>query len=157
MSDDGAHLGYGAEAAMKGVLGGEEPPRRMTAAEMRADILAAPDRPGSYDDYGRTTAKLILGFLERHPEASEMPADSEHKWPTLGDGTTDWNAKPRTVVVGLWEYMKTAEPEWYAAHAHVWDELTGFLWGWGVNAARRSLELPPVANPAIVVIGSSRP
>jgi hypothetical protein len=30
--------------------------------------------------------------------------------------------------------------------------LTGFMWGWAVNAARYSLELPLEPNPAIVVL-----
>jgi hypothetical protein len=31
--------------------------------------------------------------------------------------------------------------------------ITGFQWGWGVNAARRLVELPPQPNPAIVDVG----
>jgi hypothetical protein len=152
-SDDGAHLGYGMEAALKGVMGGEEPPKRMTAGDMREYILAAPDQPTNYDDYGRAVAKLVLGFLERHPEASDKPADSEHEWPTKPDGTPDWNATPSITVEGLYDYIKRVEPDWKEANQHVFGEMTGFMWGWGVNAARRCLELPPVPNPAIVTIG----
>lgn len=32
-------------------------------------------------------------------------------------------------------------------------ELTGFMWGWAVNAARKVLGDGPVPNPAIVEIG----
>lgn len=29
-------------------------------------------------------------------------------------------------------------------------DLTGFMWGWAVNAALRCMELPPRPNPAII-------
>ena len=48
--------------------------------------------------------------------------------------------------------MKRVEPEWHAAHYDVFGEMTGFMWGWGVNAARRCLDLLPVHNPAILTI-----
>lgn len=147
MSDDGAHLGYGMEAALKGALGGEEPPKRMTTAETREYILSAPDLPTNYDDYGRAVAKLVLGFLERHPEASDMPADSEHDWSKFDGGDP-----PPLLREGLYDYIKRTEPGYGRA---IFEEMTGFMWGWGVNAARRCLELPPVANPAIVTIGGS--
>lgn len=153
MSDDGAHLGYGMEAALKGALGGEEPPKRMTTAEMREYILTAPIFPQDYDDAGRSVAKAVLLFLERHPEASDMPADSEPEWPVGADGTPDWTATPTIKVEGLYDYIKRTEPGW---GANAFDGMTGFMWGWGVNAARRCLELPPVANPAIVTVGGSR-
>jgi len=158
MSDDGADLGYGMDAALRGALGGEEPPRRMTVDEMREHILSAPDKPESYDDCGRAVAKAVLDFLGRHPEAHAMPADSEHEWPKKPDGETDWNGTPTVRVEGLYDYMKRVEPEWYAAYRPgVFEGMTGFMWGWGVNAARRCLYLDPVPNPAIVTIGIRAP
>jgi hypothetical protein len=150
VSDDGAHLGYGMEAALKGALGGEEPPKRMTAPEMRDYILSAPIFPQDYDDAGRAVAKAVLMFLERHPEASDMPAVSEHEWPKKADGSPDWEAQPTIIREGLYDYIKRTEPGYGDAQ---FAGMTGFMWGWGVNAARRCLELPPVPNPAIVTIG----
>ena len=141
------------DAALRGALGGEEPPKRMTMEEMREYIESAPDKPESYDDMGRAVAKLTLEFMERHPESHAMPADSEHEWPKGANGETDWRATPTLVVEGVYEYMKRVEPEWHAAHQDVFDEMTGFMWGWGVNAARRCLGLGPVSNPAIVTVG----
>ena len=94
MTEDGAHLGYGMDAALRGALGGEEPPKRMTATEMRAYIESAPEHPDTYDDAGRAVARLVLEFLERHPEARTMPADSDHEWARLPNGETDWYSVP---------------------------------------------------------------
>jgi hypothetical protein len=138
------------DAALAGALGGEEPKRRMTREEMREYILSAPENPKSYDDFGRFAAKMVFEFLERHPEAATMPADSKHEWPVKADGSFDWNAKPKIVVEGLYEYIKRTEP----GNAALLSDagMTGFMWGWAVNAARSCLDLPPVHNPAIVTI-----
>lgn len=37
----------------------------------------------------------------------------------------------------------------------VFDDLTGYQWGWAVSAALRLLEQPPIENPAILVLDSS--
>ena len=152
MSDDGADLGYGMEAALRGALGGEEPPHRMTVEEMREYILTAPDSPKSYDDGGRAIAKLVLGFMERHPDAAAMPADSDYEWPKKANGDPDWNATPNVVREGLYDYIKRMEPNYGRA---VFEEMSGFQWGWGVNAARTVLGLHPVPNPAIITIGGA--
>jgi FAD/FMN-containing dehydrogenase len=152
MTQDGAHLGYGMDAALRGALGGEEPKERLTVEKMRKQILSASDHPKSYDETGRACAKVILGFLERHPEASEMPADSEGEFGKFADGTPNWNDY-HVVREGLYEYIKRSEPALYEQHEEaIFGELTGFMWGWAVNAARRCLELPPVANPAIIEV-----
>lgn len=154
MTDDGAHLGYGMEAALRGVLGGKEPEHRLTVAELRAEIMAASEQPGSYDECGRAIAKAVLEFLERHPEAHAMPAESSHKWPTGTDGSPDWSAIPTVTVEGLYQYMKRVEPDWFTVQrSRVFEGMTGFQWGWGVNAARHCLGLGPVPNPAIVTVG----
>jgi len=86
----------------------------------------------------------VLEFMERHPESHDMPADSKREWPH--------NAKPTIKTMGIDDYMKQTEPDWYKEHENVWEALTGFLWGWAVNAARYCLALPPVINPAIMTI-----
>ena len=151
MSQDGAHLGYGAEAAMRGVIGGEEPPKRMDVTEMREYIMAAPESAGNYDDCARIAAKVVLGVLDTHPQAVNMPADSKHEWPKKPDGSTDWDAEPTITELGLYEFIRDSVPDAYARLDDL--GLTGFQWGWAVNAARRCCELPPVPNPAILEIG----
>jgi hypothetical protein len=144
MTEDGAHLGYGPEAAMRGAIGGERPKKLMTAMEMRELIEQAREPATDYNGSGLLAAKYVLGYLERHPEDSEAPADSEREydaaWKVIG-----------TKVVGLTDLIERKEPETAAAIDAV--GLSGFLWGWAVNAARRCLELPPVHNPAILTIG----
>lgn len=155
MSDDGADLGITAEDALSVVVGGEkqEDKKTRTPAELRAVIEAATDADlDSYGGCGNRAAGLVLEFMGRHPEAATMPADSEHDWPKRADGSTDWDATPTLKTMGVWEYMKQEEPDWFKAHDNTWDELTGFLWGWAVNAARYCLALPPVPNPAIFTI-----
>jgi len=150
-SQDGAHLGYGMEEALKEVLGGEGPAPRQTVQELRDRIEAADATAenGSYDAGGYAIAKTVLHFLMRHPEAGDMPADSDHEWPKKANGEPDWNAKPTVTRMGLYDYIKETEPDLYK-NTPVFREMTGFMWGWGVNAARRCLEMPPVPNPAIV-------
>lgn len=36
--------------------------------------------------------------------------------------------------------------------AIIFDDLTGYQWGWAVSAALRLLEQPPIENPAVVTI-----
>ncbi len=153
MSDDGADLGFGAEAGMKAVMGGEQPKKGMSPAEMRAYLEKAHD-PSSYDGCANVCARIVLGVLERHPEAQSLPADRDVEWPKKADGSMDWDAPPIVLREGVYEFIQRVEPETYATHkAAVFSELTGFMWGWAVNAARYALELPPVPNPAIVTIG----
>ena len=142
---DGAHEGISAEEAMRGAIGGEQPTTRLTSDQMRALLEGAPLTPDGYDDGANAAARLVLEFLERHPEALAMPSDSEYEW--HGEDAT-------LKIEGLYEYMKRVEPDWFAAHhENIWNELTGFMWGWAVNAARYVLSAPPVPNPALVVIG----
>jgi hypothetical protein len=160
MSDDGADLGIGAESALKVVLGGEPQEEQVTRtpAELRAMIEAVPVesrfyRPSGYGDGANATAKIVLHFLERHPECALMPAESAREWPKKDDGTTDWNGTPTVTQEGIYDAIKRLEPETYERHReHVFSELTGFMWGWAVNAAKYCLDLPPVPNPAIVEI-----
>ena len=156
MSDDGADLGISAESALKVVLGGESQKEQLTRtpAELRTVIEAASDRPNGYGDGANSAAKIILGFLERHTECQRMPADSKHEWPKKPDGSIDFDATPMIVEEGIYEAIKRLEPETYSQHyEYIFGELTGFMWGWAVNAAKYCLNLPPVPNPAIVGIG----
>ncbi len=138
---DGAHLGVGAERALKTILAGDPPPTRdeqMDVDAFRAWIEAAPDSPASYDDAARYAAKRILAFYQANPEAVNVPTNGQYE---ERDG--EW------VKTGpdLYDLISEADPSFRDLG------LTGFQYGWAVNAARRCWELPPVPNPAIVTVG----
>jgi hypothetical protein len=152
MMSDGAHQGYGAEAAVKAVFGSDDPVELETVEEMRDRILAAP-RPEpepegegySYDGTATYLAKIVLTALLADPALASVPTeavyahDDESKmvWPAV------------KIQPSLWDILKErTSPEDYAAV----QGFTGFQWGWAVNAARRCVELGPVANPAIIEI-----
>ncbi len=152
---DGAHVGVGARRALGTILGDKEQPtsrERKSPAQVRSTLRRASMRPKSYNTTANTAGKLVLEFMERHPESASMPADSKYEWPRRADGEIDFEGTPTITVEGVYEYMKRIEPEWYIKYKYIWTELTGFMWGWAVNAARYSLDLPPVSNPALLTI-----
>lgn len=51
--------------------------------------------------------------------------------------------------VNLYDVVKQLHPEYQP----LFDDLTGFMWGWAVNAARHILKLGAVPNPAIITVG----
>ena len=126
MSDDGADLNMPADGAMKAVLGGEQPERLDDAAF--AQKIRTAERVHSYDGCATRCARLVLEYLESHPEAHAKDANGD-----------------------LYDLVKASvSPE---DRKEVMGELTGFMWGWAVNAARHVLKLKPVPNPAIITIG----
>ena len=140
MTDDGAQYGVDAESAMKAALGGEESTPRSTTAEM-ADRIRATTEPTDYSGTADYCAKLILEWLEADPTRAQGPTENVYQ-----DGPN-----------GEWTGNVT-EPGWYdrmKADGIPLDQLglSGFMWGWAVNAARAIVELPEVPNPAIVSFG----
>ena len=159
---DGAHLGVSANRAIHTILGGEPQPtddERMNPDEFRAWILSAPtvdefqaSLEGKVDytdeDYGecaRTTARVILEAFLADPHLAAMPTETDY----------DFDADPHHGAMGM-------DPEFVRAYG-VDHELrkrelryppgiSGFQWGWALNAARHCVELPPAANPAIIEI-----
>ncbi len=125
MSDDGADLNMPAAGAMKAALGGDQP-ERLSDEAFEAMIRQATDA-GSYDGCANVAARAVLEHLEAHPEHLALDAEG-----------------------GLYDHVKaSASAEAKAA----FSEMTGFMWGWAVNAARHILKQKPVPNPAIVEIG----
>lgn len=153
---DGAHLNVGAANAMKTILGGDEP-EPMTDEEFEAMIREAPLSPGMWDygAYANATARIVLEAYERWPQLQEM-ADT-HVYLSDSNGFADWNVNGigSAVVLNrtLYDVIKQIYPEHYEA---IFIELSGFQWGWAVNAARKILDLGPLPNPAIVTIGVGR-
>jgi hypothetical protein len=143
-----------AERALKTILGNEDQPtdEEMESVEDMRNRLLGMTREDA-TDYGSTAdyaASLILNFiLEDAARRIAIPTEMEYDW----DGDPDHGAngcKPEYVIhKGLYAVMKEAGPPY--------DEigelgLTGFMWGWAVNAARRCVNMPPKPNPAIVEI-----
>lgn len=156
MSGDGAHLGVSADRALKTILGGAPQPadhERMDAATMRAWILAAEPEHSrdSYEECARYAAKLVLEYLLADPVRVAIPTENVYEEDESGGLVYNSTGGLNLVTPGLYERMK-------ADGIPLSDlGLSGFQWGWAVNAARRCVELPPVANPAILTIGPSEP
>lgn len=144
---DGAHLGVSADRALKTVLGGEPSPaedEQMGVIEFR-DYIMGPDEPLDYGECARRVARAILEFWMEDPKRATIPAEPVYE--TSPDGRLVFNADGglNLVTPGLYDVMK-------ADGVYIEEGISGFQWGWAVNAARRCVELPPVANPAIVEI-----
>ena len=156
MSNDGAHQGVMAERALGTILGGEDPPaddEGMSRQQMR-DAIAAVDvdaEPQSYDQACMLTARLILDFINGDL-ATRRKIPTETVYDTEGDAYKHWmstgeSPEDPSVVVkerGLYDVMKDEGIDLGALG------LTGFMWGWAVNAARYALNELPVPNPAIL-------
>jgi hypothetical protein len=158
VSDDGADMGITAERALKTVLGGEESPTKeegMTPAEMRDNLLSVGENPESYDDGARKAGKIILQYLILHPEDCELTAESEYIYPEGSFESMESMLRDRVLVrLGIDDAMKEKEPALREQMSGM--GLTGFMYGWAVNAAKYSLGLPPVPNPAIVTVGGGQ-
>lgn len=113
----------------------------MDVAAFRAWIESAPERPESYNDATRRVALVVLRHLEAHPEDINLPLDGRYE---ERDGA--WVKVERD----LWEAID-------GEHRPECEGITGFMWGYACNAARRCLETPPAPNPAILIIGRERP
>lgn len=139
----GAHIGVGAEAAMRAAIAGDPVEKVESAGEMRDRILATTIADAtSYDGTSTYIAKLILSAFIADPALASVPAEGVYAYV---------NAYHYTKVAdGLWDVLK---PRLSAEDAEAVAGMTGFMWGWAVNAARRCVELGPVPNPAIVTIG----
>lgn len=146
---DGAHQGVRPERAFQAVLGGEQPSEdEMESVEdMRVRLLGLTREDATdYNSTAEYAASLILHFiLEDAAQRIAIPVESEYDWSNF-DSEVVPGKKPRLLRKGLYDVMKEAGPPY--------DEignlgLSGFMWGWAVNAARRCVNMPPKPNPAI--------
>lgn len=137
MSGDGAHEGLTPSRALATIIGGEGQPEqseKRNPDEMRAWIMGAPEPPfwrdgmehGSaeadeaYNNVVRWAAKQCLVLFLADPSTAQL--DESQLYGELAD------ANPALRAEGM----------------------TGFQWGFAVNAARFCVELPPQPNPAII-------
>lgn len=136
-----------AERALETILGNAPQPtdeERQTADEMRAEILACTDDPNTYGGTATFMANRILTWLMAHPEHAQESSELIYDWDGDPDRGSD-GLKHEFVRAPGWTELMKQDGAWPDG-----VDLTGFMWGWAVNAARRCLELPPVANPAII-------
>lgn len=140
---DGAHEGLTAEdGATRAIAGDAAKSGTKTPAEMEAYLLTA-TVADSYDSAARCLGKFILLALRARPELHNVPTETVYDWKKNFDGTH----MPPVLQRGLSDLLKDVDPEGYKAAV---DGVTGFQWGWAVNAARYVLQLPPVKNPALM-------
>jgi len=148
---DGAHQGITPERALGTILGGDRPPEKdegMSRQEMREKLRAVDlsGEPQSYDDACMQTARLIYDFITEDPLARrEIPAEAVYEYDLDANGEKLWNTG-RVATPGLYDVMKEEGIDLAALG------LTGFQWGWAVNAARYALGELPVPNPAIIEV-----
>lgn len=152
---DGAGFGLGAEQAMRTVLGADQPAEEdlMTVAEMREKLLTARPPEGTtkatgwtYDDAANYAARLILEYFLADPRRASIPTENEYEHDAEGHLVYDETRGLNVVTTGLYDVM--------SGDGIPIDDLglSGFQWGWAVNAARRCVELPPVPNPALLTV-----
>ena len=159
MSSDGAAFGIKATDALDVILGDGDPAEKPTEGidEMRAAVLATSRAgaealmagddfdDGSYDYICRWIAHVVYEQFLFRPEYAQLPMDTEYDWTDY-----DGSMSPPVVQKGLDTVLR---------ESGVYEReiaglgITGFQWGWGVNAARRLVELPPQPNPAILDVG----
>jgi hypothetical protein len=138
---DGANHGITAGRALDTILGGEPPPKKdegMTPAQMR-EFLEHGTAKDAYSDASRVTGAIILAFLDAHPNLRHLQADDVYHFPKDSKGEYEITA------LGLIGAMELAGVK-------IDDGLTGFMYGWAVNAAKYALGAPPVANPALLTV-----
>jgi len=156
MSSDGAHAGISADRALETIVGGKPPPgedERTDAASLRRRILAAAQRggePTGYGDCADMVAGMILMFYGAHPEARAWPVDGEYHWEVDGKAVSAFTPEAQLVRDG--PDLSTEVNKFTDGKLNGLG-ITGFQWGWAVNAARFAADLPPEPNPAIITIG----
>lgn len=106
-------------------------PNLLTVSEGAVDLTMSQ----VYGDVARSASKAILRFMEAHPEHAE-------RWPSL----------PFHRFIGHTDEAETIDAAMRASGDYAYIEtlrLTGFQFGWALNAARFVLGMTPVPNPAL--------
>jgi hypothetical protein len=146
---DGAHLGVSAGRAIETIIGGADPPtedEQMSVGEFHAWLLQPDLEPLDYEECARRAAREILLYFLADPRRANAPGETEYDWDADPDHGSH-GMKPEYVkALSVYEEMKEAGYD-------LGDlGLTGFQWGWALNAARRCVELGPLPNPAILTV-----
>lgn len=159
MSDDGADLGITAEDGMKAAMGADEEPATRTPVELQAEMEA--DQSNTYSGQANIVALALVRLFEKRPDLATWPAEAEGAFFVKATGE---RATPEFLRASEWddmEFRKVDDRDLYAELkaarpdlSSTFEGLTGFMWGWAVNAAKYVVGEPPVPNPAIITIGS---
>ena len=145
---DGAHLNIDAEGAMMTIVGGKEAPTPMTDEEFESMIRnASTEGDLDYGTMCNATARLILEAYEKHPQLQDMTDEREYL--RNPDGKVDWG-NPISTNTTLTDVINKIHDKDSDGYKNVLSDLTGFMWGWAVNAARKILNLGPLPNPALM-------
>lgn len=133
---------------------------KIDLAEMERIVRKASFKPTSYDGTVRAVARLVLEYIERHPEDVGAPVDDIFDWDSI---RAEWalmkdsSADDQVAVMmrhrtskGLYERIIEKDSEQRETFSHL--GMTGYQWGAGFNLAMQILKLPGQPNPAIVVL-----
>ena len=161
---DGANIGVSSERALKTILGGAPPAsedERRTPGQLREFVEQQRGTSG-YDATACEACWRVLLTFEARPETKTWPAEIPYE--------VTCDCDPSNPAPGHFkEHYRPVGPNLYAAVREHTDGigdmgiadlgLTGFQWGWAVNAAKYIVGAPPVPNPAILTIDvvTSRP
>jgi len=147
---DGAHLNIGAEKAVETILGGEDEPEHLTDEQFEQMIRTAPIKPDlGYDEGSNACARIVLEAYEKYPQLQDLP--EEHIYLKFANGKTDLD-NFYSINTTLYDVLRKLYDDDSYEYRWVFSELTGFMWGWAVNAARKVLGLGAVPNPALITI-----
>ena len=153
---DGAHQGVSAKRALDTILGGAEQPgddEQRNPDEMRVWLLAADGPPFAdggegYEHAARYAGRLFLEAFLADPSLTTAPIDTLYDWEGDPDHGTR-GMKPEFVrKLDLSARLDREYPDVREKLRGL--GLSGFQWGWAVNAARYCVELGPEPNPAII-------
>ena len=144
-------MGVGAHAALKQILGGEPIkeedivtktlPEEMYTYLMTShepDVIYSMPREQGYTEMSRYAGKRILQLFEAHPEIARLPNSGRANYE---------NGERKVIVKSVFDAIDEIEPEFL----HGLD-LTGFMVGWGLNAAKIAFGKPPGSNAALLTI-----
>jgi len=148
---DGAHQGVGAARALDTIIGGASSPsedEQRTPEQLEEYLRRNTEFDGTgrggYEACANSIAVAVIDLIRSHPDI-------------------DWTNVPGSDVMdystSLWELIrKGVDGHWKeidpAGYKHLVSDagITGFQWGWAINAARYCCGLGPVANPALMTI-----
>lgn len=180
MSSDGAEFGVTASRALDTILGGAPAPAEdeaLSVKEMRERVLAtsydydwSQDFPpydgrertaeeeaagdAAYENCAMAAAHAILDAFVVDPGLVVAPTEMDYDWDADPDRGAQGMKPEYLRSRGLYALMEERAPAQYEALHRM--GLSGFQWGWAVNAARRCIQLAPVPNPAILTIDTAR-
>lgn len=122
---DGTQQGWGADEALKAIMGGEQPKEVKTPSYWLKRLEEKSDDCEGYDKHAEVMAKYIVEAYKKYPMLKVLPNSD-----TLKKIYSDEKHPFRQAL----------------------SEATGFTGGWAFNIARYALGLPPQQNPAIIEI-----